>query len=259
MDFSRQWRQRHRQSFDTLLAWLKGCVGICFWYVCRPTVVAVLLERPHTLAGSEQLKRVRRLSSTDPDPERAPPQVTRVQNRLVRLSSVCLVALHALSPPLPELLTQDGRDLSGWQRLVSAGFGSPTLDKPGPPPLTYGTLLAAVNVCVRPFTRAEPARRSSGTGSHEPLLELRAALLTGLHQTLTLVLEQAVLHRLLPPADADDQPLSWDQLREELKPFLDSVRRQQQGRSSPHPQEGGPPADQALLPLLDRLVNAVLK
>ncbi|XP_037074551.1 uncharacterized protein LOC119095800 [Pollicipes pollicipes] len=182
MDFSRQWRQRHRQSFDTLLAWLKGCVGICFWYVCRPTVVVVL----------------------------------------GRLSSVCLVRCTP----------------------VAAAAGAADAGRPRP------ERLAAL---------AEPARRSSGTGSHEPLLELRAALLTGLHQTLTLVLEQAVLHRLLPPADADDQPLSWDQLREELKPFLDSVRRQQQGRSSPHPQEGGPPADQALLPLLDRLVNAVLK
>ena len=71
----------------------------------------------------------------------------------MRLSSVCLVALHALSPPLAPLVTEDGLQLDEWEPLVGTSFASPTLDKPGPPPLTFGTLLAGVNVCVRPLTK----------------------------------------------------------------------------------------------------------
>ena len=71
----------------------------------------------------------------------------------MRLSSVCLSALHALSPALPPLVTRDGLPLDDWEALAGTSFASPTLDKPGPPPLTFGTLLAGVNVCVRPLTK----------------------------------------------------------------------------------------------------------
>ena len=58
-------------------------MGVCFWYLCRGRIVALLLDRPHTLADREELHRVRRLSSTEPEQERPPPQVTAVQNRSV--------------------------------------------------------------------------------------------------------------------------------------------------------------------------------
>ncbi|XP_043192850.1 nucleoporin NUP188-like [Amphibalanus amphitrite] len=259
MSFSAQWRQRHRHSYDTLLSWLKGCVGVCFWYLCRGRIVALLLERPHTLADREELHRVRRLSSTEPEPERPPPQVTAVQNRLVRLSSVCLVALHALSPPLAPLVTEDGLHLDAWEPLVGTSFASPTLDKPGPPPLTFGTLLAGVNVCVRPLTKSD--RSSPVVG--EARLE-RRPLLALLHQTLVLVLEQAALLQLRPPPDAAEHPLNLGHLREEVKSFLDSLKRDQRRSLShspsarQHHESGG--ADEArFLELVQHLVNSVLK
>ena len=105
--------------------------------------------------------------------EQIPPEAASAHAHLTDISLSCLSLLISLSPDLSGLLTGDAMlDPDRWETLLSLSFSSPTLEEEQVGTISYGTLIALANTCVRSLTRdRSPSPSRSSTTRSKPSID----------------------------------------------------------------------------------------
>lgn len=128
------------------------------------------------VGNEEDTLRCRRVSSascSEVEVELVPPEAASAHAHLTDISLSCLSLLISLSPDLTGLLTGDAMlDPDRWEILLSLSFSSPTLEEEQTGLMSYGTLIALANTCVRSLTRdRSPSPARSSTGRSKPSMD----------------------------------------------------------------------------------------
>ncbi|XP_076308218.1 nuclear pore complex protein Nup188 isoform X4 [Tachypleus tridentatus] len=222
------WRLEHMASMNLLLG---DTCDVCYAataYLIRPSLLQHFIE--HSKADLDETKLISVTTQADPDShfmkrllsteetDRLSPQLVQAQNRLLELLAVGLSTLQLFSPHLYEVLSDQGVDVGQWQIMLDISFSTPGVEHSGP--LSFGTILSCINMCVRALTKNErvssPAKLSHLEG---PLPTERLRLQYVLETSLTLLLSQALLCLLHPALKPREKQL----LRRELGAELNSV------------------------------------
>lgn len=219
----------------------------------------------------EDLRRVRRISSTDQDIE--PPstlQTVAIQNLLLECICGGLTMLRALCPDLVALLSDNVEDPAEWEQLLGIGFSSPTFEQNDG--LTYGTLISISNLCIRSITKVDRSlspSQGSPSNSGESQLDRKRVIII-LEQSMSVMVSQALLFLSDPRHSSRDQQLVRRELGAELGSFTESIRRYvHRGAKSPISGDKSPAggdshlrlskSDEDFMKFIATIVNTVFK
>ncbi|TRY70692.1 hypothetical protein TCAL_16356 [Tigriopus californicus] len=243
MNHYKQWHLLHSPS---LVHFYQSVCSLLHTSIClliRPSLLGMLIHRHnHGINAStqddEDLRRVRRISSTDQDIE--PPsnhQTVAIQNLLLECICGGLTMLRALCPDLVALLSDNVEDYGEWEQLLGIGFSSPTFEQNDG--LTFGTLISISNLCIRNITRVDrspsPSRGSPSSTGESQLDRKRVIII--LEQSMSVMVSQALLFLSDPRHSSRDQQLVRRELGAELGSFTESIRRYVH-RGAKSPQSG---------------------
>ncbi|XP_022247521.1 nucleoporin NUP188 homolog [Limulus polyphemus] len=276
------WRLEHMASMNLLLG---DTCNVCYAataYLIRPSLLQHFIE--HSKADLDETKLISVTTQADPDShfmkrllsteeiERLSPQLVQAQNRLLELLAVGLSTLQLFSPHLYEVLSDQGVDVGQWQIMLDISFSTPGVEHSGP--LSFGTILSCINMCVRALTKNErmssPAKLSHLEG---PLPTERLHLQYVLETSLTLLLSQAVLCLLHPALKPREKQLLRRELGAELNSVLLTMNRylrkgaplspasSSSGLVSPsgHSRAVTPVSDRPFLRMITHLVKKIFK
>eukprot|EP00095_Tigriopus_kingsejongensis_P005661 maker-scaffold209_size256900-snap-gene-1.27 protein:Tk05661 transcript:maker-scaffold209_size256900-snap-gene-1.27-mRNA-1 annotation:"nucleoporin nup188 homolog" len=280
MKYFKQWHLLHSPSLRHFYQAVCSLLHISISLLIRPSLLGMLISR-HNMGIKSQghfdddLKRVRRISSTDQEVEAAStPQAVLIQNLLLECICGGLTMLRALCPDLVTLLSDNIEDPMEWEQLLGIGFSSPTFEQNDG--LTYGTLISISSICIRNITKGDrsPSPGSSpGKGAESHLDKKRLILV--LEQSMTVMVSQALLFISDPRHSSRDQQLLRRELGTELGSFTESIRRfihrggggkspQSNANGDRSPRSSGESlrlakSDEDFMKFISTIVNTVLK
>ncbi len=133
--YYKQWQLHHPQSLYASYQAMCSLLHTSICLLIRPSLLSMRvsqgLPQGHqqpTSRDLQEIQRVRRLSSTEPETE-GPQEVVSVQNRLLDIISSCLSMLISLSPDLVALVTDDIVDYASYEQLLQIGFSTPAFEQ----------------------------------------------------------------------------------------------------------------------------------
>uniref|UniRef100_A0A2C9KHI0 Nucleoporin Nup188 N-terminal subdomain III domain-containing protein n=1 Tax=Biomphalaria glabrata TaxID=6526 RepID=A0A2C9KHI0_BIOGL len=231
--YQKQWRFHLPNVMAKLMGALMDLVHSYVALMIRPRYLQLLLDH-HKVQDSagkaESLLQaptyLQHQSSLD-DVEQPTGKLVDAQNSMLKLVGQCLFCLKYFTPSLPEVLCDQGIDVSDWEPILSLGFGTPSLDgdRNG---LTFGTLINCVNVCVRHLvkndTKLSPHRSSPEDANSSQVSKNVVHLV--LELSLDLLMSQACRYLRDPELAARDCQFLKRELGTELNSCLSPLHRQ---------------------------------
>jgi len=236
------WRYEHQPSLIVIYRCCSVLLHYCTALLMRPVLLASLVKVSEGVGTNEDANRCRRISTascSEVEVESVPPEAADAHASILDISLSCLSLLLALSPSLPSLLTGDALlDPEGFEPLLSVSFSNPTMEE-NQEQLSYGTLLALANSCVKGITRDHARSPSPGRAAPKPTcsdtLEKRRQTLV-MERCLVLILCQSILTLSHSSLSSRDKQLLRRELGAELGSITDTWRRyQSRGGKSPGP------------------------
>lgn len=284
------WRTDHPTSLVTVYRATCRLLHTATALLMRPGLLSAMAKKDGN-SMTQVEARTRRVSSSttcSDEVEYVGPEAAPAHASLLDLTCSCLSLLSALSPPLPALLAGDALlDPEKWEPLLAVSFSGPTLEQDGDI-VSYGTLIALANLCVRSIsrdTRSPSPGRAASASSPRPAQTAtpldtpeRKKLTMVMEKSLTILLSQSILCLADPHLQLREKQLLRRELGAELGSITDSWRRYLlRGAKSPGPVRGsrspGPPAsggtspqpprasksDEQFMKLISSLVQSVFK
>jgi len=227
------WRSQHPESLLAIFRYCSSLLQYSAALLMRPTLLASMVKVSGGMGTEEDQNRCRRVSScSEVEVELVPPEAEPAHSLLLDISISALTLLQSLSPSLPSLLTGDALlDPDRWEPLLLISFSNPGLEEGPGNGLSYGTLIALANTCVRSLTR-EHARspspaRSGLTRIHKPSTDTpeKRRLLLAMERSLVFIICQFILTVNTPGLSPRDIQLLRRELGAELGSITDTMRR----------------------------------
>ncbi|KAG1653314.1 Nucleoporin NUP188 [Nymphon striatum] len=144
-----KWHLFHQESLNLFLDDICHLTQNVIAYLMRPNYLHHLVLHSKNIDEASQKiysQKFRRLSSTE-DPIEMSPIIYKMQNILFKLLAVCLSCLRQFSPPLYQLLSDRGINITEWTPLLQIGFGTPSLEQDNA--ISFGVMVSCVNICLR--------------------------------------------------------------------------------------------------------------
>ena len=132
--YYKQWQLHHPESLNRSFQAMCGLLHTSICLLLRPSLLSMLIGQGNQQNAVksdrdlQELQRVRRLSSMEPEPE-ANAELSAVQNRLLDIISSGLNMLISLSPDLVALVTDDIVDYACYKQLLQIGFSTPAFEQ----------------------------------------------------------------------------------------------------------------------------------
>ncbi|KAK3743945.1 hypothetical protein QZH41_020284 [Actinostola sp. cb2023] len=239
--FSKEWRFNLLDVLELLQVRIGVLCQSCIAMLTHPRLLAHLLEMSTgnpLQKGSQPLSELsqclsssfsahellRTYSYADEDSFRNNPVVSNTQTKLLKILCKSLAMLRQFTPDICEILLDEGMDIDEYVPIATLGFSSPAIDREEP--LSFGTLLACLNMCL---TNLSPGGdvRSPVKSPVKTLSETlpRSLLMFAMENAMVLVLSQASRYLRDPGVDPRVKQLLKRELGSELGHFLGGLNR----------------------------------
>ncbi|XP_059142292.1 nucleoporin NUP188-like isoform X2 [Physella acuta] len=230
--FHKQWRYSLPHVLAKIVGSLMAMIQTYMALLIRPRYLLHLLEHAKSQDGLGkcdsilQVPSILQHQSSLDDVEQPSKKLVQVQHSMLRLVGKGLSCLKHFTPGLPEILFDQGVDVTEWEPILRLGFGTPSLDD-DVEGITFGTLLNCVTVCVRHLSRmdgkASPHRNSPDDSAKHCIP--RPVVQFVLEVSLDILMSQACRYLRDPNLMARDRQFLKRELGTELNSCLSPLHR----------------------------------